>query len=80
MFHLLGTPLSDSMPTDAAQAFVAVPQLGEYSLSSDVPQCDPQHDDTPEHAHRVVVLPLAPGGAERVEVTCHSGNAWQADP
>ena len=51
---------------DAAQTFVAA-QLGEYGLGGGVPQRDPQHDDAPEHAHRVVVPPLAPGGAERVE-------------
>ena len=32
-----------------------------------MPQGDPQHDNPPEHAHRVIVASLAPSGAERVE-------------
>ena len=51
---------------DPAQALIAA-QLGEHGLGGDVPQGDPQHDDPPEHVHRVIVAPLAPGDAERVE-------------
>ena len=32
-----------------------------------MPQDDPQDDHAPEHRHRVIVTPLAPRGAERIE-------------
>jgi hypothetical protein len=51
---------------EPAQSLVAA-QLGEDRFGADVPQGDPQHDHPPEHMHGVVVAPLAPSEAERVE-------------
>ena len=78
MFHLLGHAALRLDADEAAQALVAA-ELGEHGLGGDVPQGDPQDDDAPEHDDRVVVAPLAPRGAERVEQLA-VGQARRADP